>query len=184
MLVEMMSCAPIGIIIIADEQYIHRSRVVMRYLPITCLNQTIYAADTQAEQNISELPKSVDCLCVSKLLVTIIAIAPPIPSSKPAIFIFVNRSKPATTDSKSTSNGVMVLMMEPSIGDVLAKPNIIHNFLPIPISIAAPNILRRSFGSTLSYFSHNRGVSESSAAMANDADTIVSGDMYRPRIRL
>ena len=184
MSVATMSCAPIGNIMIADEQYIHRSRVVMRYLPITRLNHTIYAADTQAEQNISEFPNRLDCSCEPKLLVTIIAMAPPIPSSNPATFIFVNRSKPTITDSSRTSSGVVVLIIEPSMGEVFAKPNIIHNFRPIPISIAAPNILMRSAGSTLSDFSHNRGMSESSAAITNEAETIARGEIYRPRTRL
>jgi hypothetical protein len=71
----------------------------------------------------------------------------------------------------------MMLIMEPSMGEVFAKPNIIHNLRPMPISIAAPKILRRSAGSTLSYFSQISGISDSSAAITNDAETIARGDI-------
>ena len=49
-----------GNITIADAQYIHRSMVVMRYLPTIRLNHTIYAADTHAEVRMSILPSMLE----------------------------------------------------------------------------------------------------------------------------
>ena len=179
-----MSCAPMGSITIADEQYIHRSRVVTRYLFTNFLNHTIYAADTQADTRISRFPSTPDCVCEPMLLDTIIAIAPAIPISRPTIFIFDTRSIPTITERKSTMRGVEVLMIEPSMGDVCASPNIIHSFRATPMSIAAPKIFRRSVGATRSGFSQNIGTSDSNAAMTSDADTIAIGEMYRPSTRL
>ena len=61
---------------------------------------------------------------------------------------------PTMAERKSTIRGVEVLIIEPSIGEVFARPNIIHNFRATPISIAAPNIFNLSVDSTLSGFSH------------------------------
>ena len=71
----------------------------------------------------------------------------------------------------------MVLIIEPSMGEVVTKPNIIHNFRSTPIRSAATNILRLSLGSTLSLLSHNRGTSDHNAAIASEADTIAKGEM-------
>ena len=91
---------------------------------------------------------------------------------------------PTMAERKSTIRGVEVLIIEPSIGEVFARPNIIHNFRATPISIAAPNIFNLSADSTLSGFSHNRGINERVAAITNEADTIAIGEMYRPNTRL
>ena len=179
-----MSCAPMGNITIADEQYIHRSRVVTRYLPTNFLNHTIYAADTHADTRIRRLPSTPDCVSEPILLDTIIAIAPVKPISRPRIFILDNRSIPTITDRKSTMSGVEVLIIEPSMGEVCASPNIIHSFRATPMSIAAPKIFKRSTGATRSGFSQSSGTSDHKAAITSDADTIAIGEMYRPSTRL
>ena len=130
-----------------------------------------------AEVKIRRLPPIFDWVCELSLLDTIIAIAPTMPSSKPISFTLVNLSIPTTTDNISTISGVVVLIIEPSIGDVCESPNIIHNLRPKPINIAAPNIFRRSAGSTLSLFSHSSGIKDHSAATTSEAATIAKGEM-------
>ena len=115
--------------------------------------------------------------CEVWLLDTIMAIAPAIPSNNPMTFVFERCSMPTIAERKSTIRGVEVLIIEPSIGEVFASPNIIHNFRATPINIAAPKILSRSAGSTRSGFSHNSDTNENSAAITNDADTIAIGDI-------
>ena len=122
--------------------------------------------------------------CSWELLDRIMATAPAIPSNRPPILIFVKCSKPTATDSNKTSSGVEVPIIEPSMGEVCDSPNIIQSLRTKPISIAAPNILSRSAGSTLSAFSHNNGSNDHNAATANDADTMAKGEMYRPSVRL
>jgi hypothetical protein len=100
------------------------------------------------------------------------------------VLAFDNLSTPTIVDRKSTIRGVEVLIIEPSIGEVFAKPNIIHSFRATPISIAAPKIFMRSAVSTLSGFSQSSGTSDHKAAITNDADTIAIGEMYRPSTRL
>ena len=75
-------------------------------------------------------------------------------------------------------------MIEPSMGEGFANPNIMHNFRATPINIGAPKILSLSVGSTFSGFSHIRDINENNAAITNDADTIAIGEMYRPNTRL
>jgi hypothetical protein len=99
-------------------------------------------------------------------------------------FAFESRSMPTMNERKSTIRGVEVLMIEPSMGEVFANPNIMHNFRATPINIAAPKILSLSVGSTFSGFSHIRGINENNAAITNEADTIAIGEMYRPNTRL
>jgi hypothetical protein len=81
------------------------------------------------------------------------------------------------TESTSTNKGVVVPIIEPSMADVLARPNIIHNLRATPISSAAPNILSLSFGTTLSRGSHNIGTSENNAAITIEAVTIAIGEI-------
>ena len=130
----------------------------------------------QAEVKMRRLPSKPDCLC-KLLLDRITAIAPDIPRSRPISFIFVKRSNPTKTDNISTSRGVVVLIIEPSMGDVCDSPNIIHSLRDMPISSAAPKIFMRSSVSTFSCFSHNIGISDHTAATTNDADTIAKGEM-------
>ena len=156
----------------------------MRYLPNNLLNHTIYTADTQAEVNMRILPNDLEYSCELLLFDMIMAIAPAIPSSRPNTFIFFSFSTPTITDSTNTIRGVVVLIIEPSMGDVFASPNIIHNLRVTPINIAAPKILSRSAGSIFSGFSHNRGANDHRAATTNDAETIAIGEMYFPSTRL
>lgn len=125
-----------------------------------------------------------DCSCELWLLDTTTDIAPAIPRSNPITFNLENCSNPTTTDKTSTSSGVVVLIIEPSIGDVWESPNIIHSLRVIPIRSAAPNSFNRSAGSTLSVFSHIIGINDQIAATTNEAVTIAIGEMYVPSTRL
>ena len=91
---------------------------------------------------------------------------------------------PTMAERKSTIRGVEVLIIEPSIGEVFARPNIIHSLRATPINIAAPNIFSRSADSTFSGRSHKSDTNDSNAAITNEADTIAIGEMYRPNTRL
>jgi hypothetical protein len=89
----------------------------------------------------------------------------------------VKRSTPTITDKTSTRSGVTVPIIEPSMGEVWARPNIIHSLRATPISSAAPNILSLSFGATLSRGSQSIGISEKSAAIRSEAVTIAIGEI-------
>ena len=178
------SSTPNGRIKNAEVQYIQRSTVVTRYLPTSLLHSTIYDAETHDDTNISRLPHTLDWVCTPLLLVRIIASVPIIPSARPTTFFVVKWSTPTTTDRRSTSRGVVVPIIEPSMGEVSASPNIIQSLRATPISSAAPNILALSWGATLSSFSHISGTSEKSAAIRSDAVTIAMGEIYFPRTRL
>ena len=138
------SSIPNGRMTNAEAQYIQRSTVVTRYLPTSLLHSTIYDADTHDETNISTLPHTLDWVCTPLLLVRIIASVPAMPSARPSTFFVVKLSTPTTTESRSTSRGVTVPIIEPSIGEVSARPNIIQSLRATPISSAAPNILSLS----------------------------------------
>lgn len=113
-----MSSIPNGSMTNADEQYIHLSSVVIRYLPMTRLNHTIYAADTHADVAMMILPKALDCSWPSLLLDTITDIVPASPRSSPHSRCLVNLSMPAMTESSNTIRGVVVLIIEPSMAEV------------------------------------------------------------------
>ena len=130
----------------------------------------------QAEVKMRRLPLNPECSWVV-LLEIMMAIAPAIPSSSPNSFIFVKRSNPTNTDNKRTMRGVVVLIIEPSMGEVCDRPNIIQSLRDMPIRSAAPKILMRSSAAILSCFSHSIGMSDHTAATTNDADTIAKGVM-------
>jgi hypothetical protein len=109
---------------------------------------------------------------------------PAIPNNKPIKRQRVKRSAPTNSDSSNTNNGVVVLIIEPSMAEVSASPNIMQSLRPTPISNAAPRSINLSLGSTLSGLSHNSGTSERSAAITNEAVTIAIGDIYVPSTRL
>ena len=97
------------------------------------------------------------------------------PRISPAIFSRVNRSMPSATESTRTSSGTTVSMIEPSIGEVCARPNMRNDLRMTPMSRAAAKNLRMSAGSTFSARSHSSGTSEMSAVTTSEADTSASG---------
>ena len=97
------------------------------------------------------------------------------PSTSPAIFNFVKRSIPSSTESSSTSSGTMVSMIEPSMGEVIERPYMMNTLRRTPISSAAPISFRTSAFSTFSAFCHNSGTSEKSAVAIRDPETIAIG---------
>ena len=148
-----------------------------RYLRTKSLHHTIYIAEIQAEPKISRLPTTPDFSWALLAPKSMISIAPAMPSSTPAMRCRDRFSAPTTTESRRTRSGVVVLMIDPSMGEVCTSPNIMHNFLDTPIRSAAAKILRRSALLTFSGFSQMRGISDHAAAITSEADTIASGDM-------
>ena len=147
----------------------------MRYLAISRLNHTIYTEVAQAHRNINTFPHRCEWAWLDEAPASTTATAPAMPSTRPVILSFVNRSIPSSTESTSTSSGTMVSMIEPSIGEVIDNPNMMKTLRSTPISNAAPISLRISARSTFSTFCHSSGTSEKSAVATSDAETNAIG---------
>lgn len=130
-----------------------------------------------AEVSISRLPVMPDLECELPEPKRITKTAPVRPSRTPAMRWRESCSAPTTAERISTRSGVVVLIIEPSIGEVLTRPNIIHSFRDTPIKSAATNTRILSRGSTLSCFSQSIGTSDHTEAITSEAETIAKGDM-------
>ena len=76
--------------------------------------------------------------------------APAKPIVRPMIFMRENLSSPNKTDTTKTRIGMMVSIIEPSMGDVRERPNIRNDLRKTPINRAAPTNLRISSCGTFS----------------------------------
>ena len=131
----------------------------------------------QADVNMRIFPVMPDLWWIPLAPKMMINTAPERPSRTPIMRCREKRSVPMIIESISTNRGVMVLIIEPSMGEVLTSPNIIHNLRDMPIRSEAIKIFTLSARSIRSRRSHNNGISDHTAAIVSEAETIASGDM-------
>ena len=106
------------------------------------------------------------------------------PNTRPAILRRVNLSIPSTTEISSTSSGVIVSMIDPSMGDVRDKPYMSSTLRITPISRAAPIIVLMSLRAIGRALLQSKGTSEKSAAAQSEAVTSAIGATYFDSTRL